>query len=80
MTAPPNYFTSGLCIDCRVCQLFCPREAISRDREKVEKPFDVTCLFTAQGIHCERCDFATFASGDNLCYWCKEEAAIDNDF
>ncbi|MGE4273334.1 MAG: 4Fe-4S binding protein [Desulfitobacterium sp.] len=75
-----HYFTSGLCIDCRVCQLFCPREAISRDREKVEKPFEVTRLFTISGINCERCGFSTFANSDNLCYWCKEEVNIDNDF
>ncbi|KTE92434.1 (4Fe-4S)-binding protein [Desulfitobacterium hafniense] len=75
-----HYFTSGLCIDCRICQLFCPREAISRDREKVENPFALTPLFSAPSINCERCNFITFTNSDNLCYWCKEEVAIDNDF
>lgn len=74
-----HYFTSGLCLDCRICQLFCPREAISRDREKVEKPFEVKTIFTARVITCKRCNSFTFENSEHLCYWCKEEAAIDND-
>lgn len=75
-----HYFTSGLCIDCRICQLFCPKEAISRDREKVEKPFEVTSIFTAPVIHCQRCESYTLENSECLCYWCKEEAAIDHSF
>ncbi|RJE47150.1 MULTISPECIES: 4Fe-4S binding protein [unclassified Dehalobacter] len=74
-----RYFTSGLCLDCRICQLFCPREAISRDREKVEKPFEATTLFSAAAIKCRRCTSITFDNTRHLCYWCREETAIDDE-
>lgn len=48
-----HYFTSGLCLDCRICQLFCPREAISRDREKVEKPFEAVSIYNNLTKNCE---------------------------
>lgn len=75
-----HYFTSGLCLDCRICQLFCSRGAISRDREKIAKPFEATRLFTAPITRCRRCESITSVNPEHLCYWCKEEALIDNEF
>ncbi|MEA5025598.1 MAG: 4Fe-4S dicluster domain-containing protein [Desulfitobacterium hafniense] len=75
-----HYFTSGLCIDCRVCQLFCPREGISRDREKVERPFEPTLLLSGSVNSCERCNSVTIANTNRLCFWCSEEVKTDHDF
>lgn len=74
-----HYFTSGLCLDCRICELFCPQMAIARDRERVERPFEITRIFTAPVIPCDRCGSYTFPALGNHCFWCKEESTIENN-
>lgn len=75
-----HHFTSGLCLDCRICQLFCPMEAISRDREKVEKPFETEVIYNASLMNCQRCGKAMFVDSTHLCYWCNEETSIADSF
>lgn len=66
-------FTSGICIDCRACQIFCPKEAISRDRGKVEKPFEPTLLLKGDVSPCKRCGKEVYQYSDGFCYWCYTE-------
>jgi Fe-S-cluster-containing hydrogenase component 2 len=74
-----HYFTSGLCLDCRMCQLLCPKEAISRNRQKVEKPFEVSNIYSTSSKECRRCGGTTVDSSEDLCYWCKLEETVDNE-
>ncbi|AFM00390.1 MULTISPECIES: 4Fe-4S binding protein [Desulfitobacterium] len=74
-----HLFTSGFCLDCRICQLFCPRGAISRDREKVKRPFEVLSIANNSNTTCQICGSATAHRGKNLCYWCEQEAASDQE-
>lgn len=74
-----HYFTSGLCLDCRICQLICPREAISRDREQVEKPFETIIIYTSPVIKCQRCESVTYDNSTHLCYWCSKETTSDDE-
>ena len=73
-------FNSGLCLDCRICQLVCEKGAISRDREKNEKPFEMKSIFSAPVIECERCGSVTPDPSTPLCYWCGTEKASDYAF
>lgn len=74
-----HHFTSGLCLDCRTCQLFCPQEAISRDREKVEKPFETVSIYNTLTGSCRNCESTTAHHARTLCYWCEEATASDNE-
>jgi Pyruvate/2-oxoacid:ferredoxin oxidoreductase delta subunit len=72
-------FTSGTCLDCRICKMVCSVGAISRDREKVEKPFETITLSTVPVSECKRCGDTTTKNVDGLCYWCRQEDAIEAD-
>jgi Fe-S-cluster-containing hydrogenase component 2 len=72
-----RYFTSGFCLDCRICQLICPQEAISRDREKVERPFEPQSIYNKPTNHCHICGSNTVDNTKNLCYWCEQEEILD---
>lgn len=74
-----HYFTSGFCLDCRICQLFCSREAISRDREKSERPFEVQNIYSNPTTTCRACGCTTAHPGKDLCYWCEQAAASDQE-
>ncbi len=74
-----QYFTSGLCIDCRICQIFCPQGAITRDREKVARPFEAISLYSGIVRECERCGYIVCGYASELCYWCSEEDKQNND-
>jgi Fe-S-cluster-containing hydrogenase component 2 len=69
-----HYFTNGLCIDCRTCQLFCPRQAISRDREQVENPFDTAKISSKNVNACQVCGKPTDGMSKHLCYMCEQNA------
>lgn len=73
-------FTSGLCLDCRICQSSCPREAIARERELVNEPFSEQIIQSSTIINCKRCLRVTLDNPQKLCYWCREEAIIADDF
>ncbi|NLB52351.1 MAG: 4Fe-4S binding protein [Syntrophomonadaceae bacterium] len=75
-----HYFTSGLCLDCRSCELFCQQKAISRGKEKVEKPFETTIISVTPVVKCQRCGSVTVDSSNHLCFWCSEETSIDSEF
>ena len=66
-------FTSGLCIDCRLCQTFCPKKAIIRSREQIKTPFTPITLAIGSVNECNCCGKTIYNRMDNLCYWCKEE-------
>ncbi|MFO7569427.1 MAG: 4Fe-4S binding protein, partial [Smithellaceae bacterium] len=74
------HFTSGLCIDCRICQLICEQKAISREREKVGKPFESICIYSSPVDECRRCGSMTSDFRTRLCYRCAQEASIDQEF
>jgi Pyruvate/2-oxoacid:ferredoxin oxidoreductase delta subunit len=73
----PHTFTSGYCLDCRICEMVCSVGAISRDREKVEKPFETITIATAPIMECKRCGDTTTKNPDGLCYWCRQEDIIE---
>ncbi|MEL1135705.1 hypothetical protein AAC978_11025 [Desulfitobacterium sp. THU1] len=73
------HFTSGLCLDCRICQLFCPRDAISRDREKVKRPFETMSIYSSLTGICRNCEGTTAHHAKTLYYWCEEATASDNE-
>lgn len=72
-------FTSGVCLDCRICEMICSVGAISRDREKVEKPFEPVTISTAPIMECSRCEDTTTKNPDGLCYWCRQEDVIESN-
>ncbi|MBS3975237.1 MAG: 4Fe-4S dicluster domain-containing protein [Syntrophomonadaceae bacterium] len=72
-------FTSGHCLDCRICELFCLGEAISRNREKIQQPFEVLNIYTASMAKCERCETIASNKSKRFCYWCEKEVVIDNE-
>lgn len=73
-------FSSGLCLDCRICELVCEQEAILRDKEVVEKPFARTAICALPAADCRRCGSVTADHSTHLCYWCSRKAAIDDEF
>jgi Pyruvate/2-oxoacid:ferredoxin oxidoreductase delta subunit len=70
-------FTSGVCLDCRICEMICSVGAISRDREKVEKPFETITISIEPIMECRRCGDTTTKNPDGLCYWCRQEDVIE---
>lgn len=74
-----HHFTSGLCLDCRICELFCPRGAISRDRQKLDRPFEVNNIYSISSTQCRRCGIITANNAEKLCFWCKQGDTNDNE-
>lgn len=69
-----RYFTSGYCLDCRICMLSCPKQCISRDRVPNANPFDTKLVFETNTCKCLRCGADTVENPEHLCYWCRSEA------
>ena len=59
--------------------MICSVGAISRDREKVEKPFETITISTAPIMVCKRCEGTTTKNPGGLCYWCRQEDAIESN-
>jgi Pyruvate/2-oxoacid:ferredoxin oxidoreductase delta subunit len=74
-----HHFTSGFCLDCRICQLFCPGEAIRRDRQMVDDPFEVKSIYSSSISNCRRCGSITMHRNEDLCFWCKQGDTNDNE-
>jgi Fe-S-cluster-containing hydrogenase component 2 len=72
-------FTSGNCLDCRICQMICTVGGISRDRVPVERPFETITISKVPVMQCTRCGDTTTKNIDGLCYWCRQENAIEAD-
>lgn len=72
--------TSGLCLECRACEIGCPREAIRCVTERVRAPFEALRVYGAPIVACQRCESPTPAAGGVLCWWCSEERGIDEQF
>lgn len=67
-------FNSGQCLDCRICELFCPTNSIERGREPNPQPFEMQIIYELDVIPCVRCGHQTVKSEEHLCFWCRNEA------
>lgn len=66
-------FNSGQCLDCRICELFCPTNSIERAREPNPQPFETRIISELNVIPCWRCGNQTAENEDYLCIWCRNE-------
>lgn len=73
-------YKAGLCLDCRICQLVCDRQAIIRDKETLAYPFDTAVIYQSPVIECHRCGRMASDASTGLCYWCQKEAVIEHAF
>lgn len=67
-------FKSGQCLDCRICELFCPTNSIERGREPNSQPFETQTIHEMDVIPCEQCGKQTADNDQHLCFWCQNEA------
>ncbi len=67
-------FNSGRCLDCRICELFCPANSIVRGRGPNPRPFQTEMIYETKVKRCRKCGHQTVKNKEQLCYWCKHEA------
>ena len=70
-----HLFNSGICIDCRICGLFCPTKSVTRTRKPNPEPFLNVTVNETPVTYCAACgDFVVSKEPDHaLCYWCSQE-------
>lgn len=73
-----HIFTPGLCLDCRLCFLFCPTKSITRDRQPNAHPFAPQVILEKEAAPCRRCGQYTFPGSGPLCYWCRHEPSEED--
>lgn len=73
-----HFFNSGLCIDCRTCQLFCSRQAITRDRKQIDNPFEIIPIASKRVATCQTCGKPTYDQSKHLCYMCEKDSVNED--
>ncbi len=71
-------FNAGQCVDCGLCALSCPREAVTKGYEHAPRPFERQVVFQAIMEQCVRCKMPSVGVQNHLCHWCAEEPSLDS--
>lgn len=74
-----HHFTSGYCLDCRICEMVCTVDAISRGRQQVENPFVTRTIRADPVIECSRCGDMSSENEQQLCYWCRQIDVMEEE-
>ena len=76
-----QYFTPGLCVDCRLCAVSCLHHAITRNYQTASKPFDEVASYREPATVCTRCNNPIPGSyhREGYCRQCAIELRIESE-